>query len=377
MFNSNQLGKSDQTGFDYEIRDNILLLHKSLTLPHVNSFVKQILKKFQKDHGTTVILDLNGLESIDSAGVTSFYYLEEKLSEFNVQLTFRGGSDSIRKKMEIFKLEKSTHEKKSDKPPFLARIGEDVHFFFFEYVMAFVILAANVTYWSITDIFISKTHRKGEFYNQAVLIGVNAVYIVGILSFIIGLVLALQSAEQLRNFGANIFIVDLTVIAMMREMGPLITAILVAGRSGSSIAAEIATMKVTSELDALKTMAMNPIRFVVVPKMHASIVTFPFLTIVADVMGILGGMLIANFYLDISPMVFINRMGESLYNRDILIGILKSFIFAGLIVLTGSFFGLRVTEGAEGVGKVTTLAVVVAISLVIIADSILGLLFYR
>jgi phospholipid/cholesterol/gamma-HCH transport system permease protein len=207
-------------------------------------------------------------------------------------------------------------------------------------------------------------------------IGVNAVYIVGAMSFIIGLVLALQSAAQLRNFGANIFIVDLTVIAMMREMGPLITAILVAGRSGSSIAAEVATMKVTSELDALKTMALNPIRFVIIPKMYGSFVTMPFLTIIADVLGILGGMLIAYFYLDITPVVFINRMGESLYNRDILIGIFKSLIFAGLIVLTGSFFGLRVTEGAEGVGKVTTLAVVVAIALVIVADSILGLIFY-
>ncbi len=135
-------------------------------------------------------------------------------------------------------------------------------------------------------------------------------------------------------------------------------------------------MKVTSELDAIKTMALNPIRFTIVPKMQASVVTMPFLTILANVMGILGGMLIAYLYLDIGPTVFINRMEESLYNRDIMIGILKSVTFAILIVLTGSFFGLSVKEGAEGVGKVTTQAVVIAISIVIIADSIIGIIFY-
>jgi phospholipid/cholesterol/gamma-HCH transport system permease protein len=163
---------------------------------------------------------------------------------------------------------------------------------------------------------------------------------------------------------------------MMREMGPLITAILVAGRSGSAIAAEIATMKVTSELDALTTMALNPIRFVVVPKMHGAIATLPFLTVLANLMGIIGGMVVAYFYLDISPDIFMNRMSESLFIRDILTGFAKSLFFAGIIVLTGTYYGFHVDKGAEGVGKVTTSAVVVAITLVIIADSIFGLLFY-
>jgi len=159
-------------------------------------------------------------------------------------------------------------------------------------------------------------------------------------------------------------------------MGPLITAIMVAGRSGSSIAAEIATMKVTSETDALKTMGMNPVRFVIVPKMYAGFLTMPFLTILADLMGILGGLLIASSYLDISPVVFINRMQESLLLKDIITGILKSLVFSYLIVLTGSYYGFRVQKGAAGVGKVTTNAVVVAISMVIVADSIIGLLIY-
>ncbi len=362
--------------FTFEIEGDVLYLHQSLTLPHVEDFIQRVLNKFQQFHYSLLTINLDGLESIDSAGVTCIDYLQEKLAGKNIQIVLKGGSESIRDKLKIFKYQNVESAGEVHKISFFASLGEKGYRFFYDYVATFITLTANVTYWSITDIFRKKTHRKGEFYNQAVHIGVNAVYIVGTLSFIIGLVLALQSAAQLRNFGANIFIVDLTVIAMMREMGPLITAILVAGRSGSSIAAEIATMKVTSELDALKTMALNPIRFVIVPKMYGSFITMPFLTIIADVLGILGGMFIAYFYLDISPTVFINRMGESLYNRDILIGILKSLVFAGLIVLTGSFFGLRVSEGAEGVGKVTTLAVVVAISLVIIADSIMGLIFY-
>jgi len=366
----------DQSVLDLSLENEVLSLSHHLTLSHVENFIQQVLKITQKYPGEILHLNLDGLESIDSAGVTSLHFIQEKLAGQNIEVQIEGGSESIREKLEIFGYKNHDKNKKTEKVSFYAQIGESVYDFFYDYIVSFIILMANVTYWSITDLFRKKTHRKGEFYNQAVHIGVNAVYIVGILSFIIGLVLALQSAAQLRNFGANIFIVDLTVIAMMREMGPLITAILVAGRSGSSIAAEVATMKVTSELDALKTMALNPIRFVIVPKMYGSFVTMPFLTIIADVLGIFGGMLIAYFYLDITPVVFINRMGESLYNRDILIGIFKSLVFAGLIVLTGSYFGLRVTEGAEGVGKVTTLAVVVAISLVIIADSILGLIFY-
>jgi phospholipid/cholesterol/gamma-HCH transport system permease protein len=262
------------------------------------------------------------------------------------------------------------------RPIFFERIGEKVINFISVTLKDFLFLMSDVLFWTVLDLFKSKTRRKGELVNQAVLIGVKAVPIVGIMAFLIGLVLALQSAAQLRSFGANIFIVDLTVIAMMREMGPLITAILVAGRSGSAIAAEIATMKVTEELDALKTMALNPIRFIMVPKMQAGMITVPFLTIFANVMGVAGGMIIAFLILDITPVVFINRMGDSLYARDIATGILKSIIFAVIIVLIGCCFGSRVEKGAEGVGRVTTAAVVVAISLVILADSVLGLMFY-
>ncbi len=361
---------------NFHLEGNILYLKGSLLLSDVDRWMPYIYPLLKDIPEQNFKIDLNDLVKIDSAGVAALFQLKDDLIANHKEVKILGGNASIRKKLNLFSLEQVDSSAKHKKISFFEFVGDSFLTFIQDYIANYFKLAADVIFWTVADIFKPQEHRKGEFYNQAVHIGVNAVYIVCMLSFIIGLVIALQSAAQLRNFGANIYIVDLIVISMMREMGPLITAILVAGRSGSAIAAEIATMKVTSELDAIKTMALNPIRFVIVPKMQGSVATMPFLTILANVMGILGGMLIAYLYLDITPEVFFNRMEESLYNRDIMIGILKSVVFAVLIVLTGSFFGLSVKQGAEGVGKVTTLAVVIAISIVIIADSIIGIIFY-
>ncbi|MEF8845313.1 MAG: ABC transporter permease [Bacteroidales bacterium] len=360
----------------FEFIGNTLFLKHSLSVSNTEQFMKKVSQALEYLDQKNLEINLDQLDYIDGAGVAALNFLREKFSPQGISITYTGGKEHIKKKMEIFSLNEFPRDPKPDKSSIFEKFGEATDRLLHDYISIFIVLMANVVYWSISDIFISKKQRRGEFYNQAVLIGVNAIWIVGALSFIIGLVMALQSSAQLRNFGANIYIVDLTVIAMMSEMGPLITAIIVAGRSGSSIAAEIATMKVTSELDALHTMGLQPVRFTVIPKMHGSLVTMPFLTIIANITGILGGMLIAFVYLDITPQVFINRMTESLYNRDIMIGIFKSLVFAFIIVLTGSFFGLQVKEGAEGVGKVTTKAVVVSISLVMVADSIMGLFFY-
>lgn len=358
-----------------ELDDQILHLPEVLMIDQVEQFYTEANQAFQEYNKNQLSLDFGKLKQIDSAGITVIELLKSHLNEQNVTVEYLNISADVEKKLSIFSLAGKPPGESSDKDGLLLRMGDKTSLFLQD-VNKFIVLTADIFYWTMHDLFDNKSRRKGEFYNQAVLIGVKAVPIVTTLAFIIGLVLALQSAAQLRSFGANIYIVDLTVIAMMREMGPLITAILVAGRSGSAIAAEIATMKVTSELDALTTMALNPIRFVVVPKMHGAITTLPFLTVLANLMGIIGGMVVAYFYLDISPDIFMNRMSESLFIRDILTGFAKSLFFAGIIVLTGTYYGFHVDKGAEGVGKVTTSAVVVAITLVIIADSVFGLLFY-
>jgi phospholipid/cholesterol/gamma-HCH transport system permease protein len=360
----------------YTLTDETFVLENGLDISQVGVFYQEVAQLLENYPHNTLYIDLYLVNHIDSAGIIALELLKNKLNDRGVETTYSNIPEAIQKKFQVFALKEEVPVPEKTSESFLIRLGEMVYQFFQDFLKKFLMLTADIFYWSLVGLFSSKSQKKGEFYNQAVLIGVNAVPIVAVLAFIIGLVLALQSAAQLRSFGANIYIVDLTVIAMMREMGPLITAILVAGRSGSAIAAEIATMKVTSEIDALTTMALNPIRFVIVPKMHGAIFTMPFLAMLANLMGIIGGMVVANFYLDISPEIFVNRMNETLLVKDVFTGFVKSLFFAGIIVLTGSYYGFNVDKGAEGVGKVTTSAVVVAITLVIVADSIFGLLFY-
>ena len=358
--------------FDY----NTLYLSGSLLLPQTISLTRKLPREIKSFKIKELVLNLDELEHIDSAGVMALHHIKSELKKSGISSRFEGGKPHIIQKLELFSPGNIEKEPTPRRKNIFERTGESTFYFFREYVMGFLLLAADVFFWAFSDLFRRRTRRKGEVTNQAVLIGANATLIVVFMSFVIGLVLALQSSHQLRVFGANIFIVDLTVIAMMSQMGPLITAILVAGRSGSAIAAEIATMKVTAELDALKTMGLNPVRFVVVPKLYACLITMPFLIVLANVSGIFGGGVAAYYYLDITPEIFINRMGEVMRNKDLLTAFVKSQVYAALIVLTGSFYGFSVVRGAEGVGKVTTTAVVVAISLVILADSMLGLLFY-
>lgn len=368
--------KKPHTNTDFSIQEKILYLKDKLEVHDAGSLVAAVMTEMTKYPYTELQINLDFLEKADSSGVMAIQYIKYKMEEKGVSVKIEGGSESVRETLNTFYFEKDIYKKEVRKKPFFEALGEKTHDVYYNSIKKFFELTADVFYWAFHDLFDSEARRKGEIVNQAVIIGVNAALIVGVMAFIIGIVLTLQSAIQLRNFGADIYIVDLTVLAMMGEMGALITAILVAGRSGSAIAAEIATMKVTSELDALKTMGLNPIRFVVVPKLYGSLLTMPFLTVLAMTLGTGGGMLSAFFSLDISPEIFINRMGESVFIKDIVLSLGKSLVFACLIVLTGTFYGLRVEKGAEGVGRVTTIAVVVSLSLVIIADSILGLLFY-
>jgi phospholipid/cholesterol/gamma-HCH transport system permease protein len=360
----------------FNFSNNTFYIPDALKMDNTGHFVKAYSRVVPEITAKEVTIDLSRLKHIDSAGTTAIHHLTRLLSHKNIQVNLTGASASIEEKLTLFALTEEAQATQKPREGWLYDIGEKAMNFAKTYIWAFIALMADVFYWSLADLFNGKQRRKGAFVHQAVSIGVNAVPIVTGLSFIIGLVLALQSAAQLQNFGANIFIVDLIVIAMMGEMGPLITAILVAGRSGSAIAAEIATMKVTSETDALQTMGLNPIRFVVVPKIYGSLLTMPFLTVLANVFGILGGMLAAYLYLDISPEIFFNRMPDALYQKDILTGIIKSLVFGAIVVLTGTFFGSNVENGAEGVGKATTKSVVAAIAMVIVADMILGLIFY-
>lgn len=205
--------------------------------------------------------------------------------------------------------------------------------------------------------------------------GLRALPIVGLLSFLIGMVMAYQGSTQLQKFGASIFVVDLIGISVLRELGVLLTAILIAGRSGSAFTAQIGTMKVNEEVAAMRTLGLDPIVVLVLPRMFALILTMPLLTFFADLMGLLGGALMAWNSLDISPFMFFRRLNESVELRTFLVGMVKAPVFAALIALVGCYEGLRVKRDAESVGRLTTRSVVQGIFLVILFDALFSILF--
>lgn len=205
--------------------------------------------------------------------------------------------------------------------------------------------------------------------------GLDALPIVGLLSFLLGIVVAYQGAEQLRRYGANIFVADLVGVSMLREFAPLITAIIVAGRSGSAYAAQIGTMAVTEEIDALRTLGIAPLELLVLPKVIALLIALPLLTVFADVMGVLGGMLMAQQQLGVSAVEFIERFEKAVSLSSYLVGLAKAPVFAGIIALVGCFQGLRTRGGADSVGLHTTRSVVQAIFLVIVADAAFSVAF--
>jgi len=205
--------------------------------------------------------------------------------------------------------------------------------------------------------------------------GFEALPITGLLSFLMGVVIAYQGADQLRRFGANIFIADLVGLAMLRELSPLLTAIIVAGRSGSAYAAQIGTMKINEEIDALRTIGIGPQELLVQPKILALIITLPLLSVYADVAGILGGMIMASTMLDISFTVFLDRLEDALRLSSFLTGIIKAPVFAVIIAVIGCFQGFQVSGSADSVGRQTTISVVQSIFLVIVADALFSIIF--
>jgi len=350
--------------------NHTLYLERELTKFTVPDLLHELSQYKGKKIST---IDLSGVNSIDSAGVAFLDELVLNLQEFKPQL--KNMNEIVESAVSTFtslSLKKTIPGRKDN---FFVSIGEGL-LRWRDSTRNAIYLIADIFYWSFVGLFNRKGQRQGSIIHQSLIIGVDAVGIIALLSFILGLILALQSAAQLRQFGANIFVADLIAISMVTEMGPMLTAIILAGRSGSSIASEIATMKVTEEIDALRMMAINPIRYVVVPKFLAITICIPLLVTMSTLVGILGGLIVAVTYLDLSAVVFFNRVFEILTMRDALIGLGKSFFFAWVIVIIGSYYGFNVKGGSEGVGKVTTQAVVASIFWVIILDALNSLIFY-
>lgn len=360
---------------EISIQGDTIYLAGELKIKSIKPIWERLQPFFQKDVQSQLLIDLSEVTAIDSAGVALLDEIKSKYGTIANNVQLLNIPSNIQHALDSFSIENLPLETMPTKPGFFEFVGEYA-LQIKKGFMGLLYLVSDIFYWSMVGLFQRKGQREGSFIQQSVLIGVNAISVVGLISFLFGLILALQSAAQLRQFGANIFVADLIGIAMLREMGPLMTAIIVAGRSGSAIASEIATMVVTEEIDALKTMSLNPIRYVIVPKLHGITLTMPLLTILSDLIGILGGFVIGITYLQLSATVFFNELVTVLFMKDLLTGLFKSIVFAWIIIIVACYFGLRVTGGSEGVGKATTASVVASIFFVIVADSILGLIFY-
>jgi phospholipid/cholesterol/gamma-HCH transport system permease protein len=237
-------------------------------------------------------------------------------------------------------------------------------------------LSTKAAYWTFVAPFKGRGLKWGTAIHQMVLAGVNSVPIVSLISLFIGIVLALQGAYQLEKLGASYYVTALVGVSMTRELGPLITAIIIAGRSGSAFAAELGTMKVSEEIDALEAMGLNSVRYLVVPKYIALLVMMPCLTLLSDLAGILGGGIFEMYQLGQTFPMFLTATRDALVMRDITTGLIKSLVFGLIITEVGCFEGFSVRGGAEGVGKATTSSVVVSIFLIILADVIFTAIFY-
>ncbi len=230
--------------------------------------------------------------------------------------------------------------------------------------------------WIAKGPFEKKFVKKEFIFGQMVFAGVDSLAIAFFVSMFTGIVIAMQTAPQLIRFGGGIYVASLVAIALTRELAPVLTALVVAGRVGSAITAELGTMKVSEQIEALETIALNPVRFLVVPRFLALVIMLPCLTIIADIAGIIGGFIVGVFSLDLNPALYLDVTFKFLETKDVMTGLVKSLVFAITIAMISCYQGLNTKGGAEGVGKATTKSVVISFILIILFDCILTGLFY-
>ncbi|MEQ8277604.1 MAG: MlaE family lipid ABC transporter permease subunit [Deltaproteobacteria bacterium] len=325
--------------------------------------------------GEKVELDLSAVTDIDSSGVALLSLFLRRMEASGRDVALVRVPERVKRTLELFPFVDARVQEAEDRGSIFDRVGRWAEGIV-NLVLHFLVVVADTTWFVATGVFKKRGVRWHVVIYEMAQMGSKALAVVALIAFLVGATMALQSAAQLRQFGADIFVVDLIGISMTRELGPLMAAIVVAGRSGSAVAAEIGTMMISEEIDALKTMGLHPTRFLVVPKILAITVTQPLLTAFADAAGVFGGFLVATFYLDVGAQPFIVRLQESLYLKDVLTGLIKSVMFAWLIVSVGAICGFRTKGGADAVGRSTTTSVVAGIFAVIVADALASLVFY-
>jgi phospholipid/cholesterol/gamma-HCH transport system permease protein len=323
-----------------------------------------------------VVVNLSDVKTLSSLDAAALLELVLEGKERGIEVRFSGLSDAARQA--FIGLDADLLERLGGSVEHLSpveAVGEET----LELVDAsrrLLEILGEIIYWSLVAPWRGKGVKWDRINEQIVKIGLDGVPIVTFLSFLIGAVLALNAASQLRQFGASIYIANLVGVSVTREMGPLLTAIIVAGRSGAAITAELGTMVVSEEIDALRTMALSPGRFLLLPRILALLCTVPCLTILANLAGIFGGYWVGVIVLGLGSRNYLQQTAQSLLIKDIVTGMVKSMVFALLIGLVSCYRGFYVHGGAEGVGTNTTASVVTSIVLCILADAIFTTIFF-
>ena len=347
-------------------------------LKNLNLFTNDIRKLIDKKKFQQISIDFSGISFLDSAAALALIQLKNYAGAKNTLWSFVNLTEEAKGIFSVI------HEQALIKRPFKPKTASDN--FLIQLGDAFLHLVRdfiNVVEFVgdlLFAIFYTITHPQSLrmkdilFYMKRA--GVDGLPIVGLISALIGLIIAFMSFLQLKQVGANIYVPSLVSFAMVKELGPIMTAILVAGRSGSAFAAEIGTMVVNEEVDALKTMGFDPVRFLAVPKVLAAMIVVPVLTIYADFFGVLGGMIVGVTGLDLTVNTYLTQSIKTITVFDIVTSLIKAAVFAALIAGIGCQRGFQVRSGAQDVGKYTTSAVVAAIFLIVVADSIFAVTLY-
>jgi len=329
------------------------------------------------DEKSKVTWDVSAIEKFDSAGIILILQymtlLKEKLCDVNII----GASSEFEKMLLMFETDVEKTDTVIPEQHYIYKVLEGIGqktVLWLHDIVQFIAFLGESFVSLVYYILHPSSIRFKAIIKNIEEAGLRALPIVALTSFLIGVVVAYQGAVQLEKFGANIFIVDLIGVSITRELAPLITAIVVAGRSGSSYTAQIGVMKITEEIDAMKTMSFNPFRFLVLPRMIALMISMPLLIFFADIIGIFGGMFISEIQMNLSYTEFTNRLQSALEVKHFWIGIIKGPFFAWLIAAVGCFRGFQVSYNTESIGRFTTISVVNAIFLVIACDAIFSVI---
>jgi phospholipid/cholesterol/gamma-HCH transport system permease protein len=326
---------------------------------------------------STIVLDASGVEYCDSAGIGLLFDLSDRQRRAGGRVEIRGLRPEIQELFEAWNPGDLTGLV-ADERPHSSNIAEEIGRGFVAVVNDLRTLISFVGELAVTLVKAATNPRSIRWHDVldvAEKAGVNGVPIVVLISFLMGLIMAFQAALPLGQFGAEIFVANLVALAMLRELGPLMTAILLSGRSASAFAAELGTMKVREEIDALKTMGLEPVRFLVVPRVIAAVLMTPLLTIFANLLGLIGGCVVF-LSLGFPLITFFHQVQWQVTYVDLLGGLAKSFVFGILVAAIGCLRGLQTKMGASAVGDSTTRAVVSGIILIVITDGIFSVVYY-